>query len=67
MRQHHFYFSPEQRIVSIARANCSDDSNEILSENDYIQQDFDFGLRDKHASKSNEITLDKDYLMPCNH
>ena len=37
MRQHHFYFSPESHIVSIARANCSDDSNEILSENDYLQ------------------------------
>lgn len=52
MRQHHFYFSPEQNIVSIARANCSDDSNMMLSENDYLQYDFDFGLNEKDPLKS---------------
>jgi hypothetical protein len=37
MRQHHFYFSPEQNLVAIARANCSNYQNEILSESDFIK------------------------------
>ena len=51
MRQYDYIFDVENKQIGIARAECSYHHNMIISEKDYIDHGFDFGLVDQIANQ----------------
>lgn len=58
MRQHNFFFDVENQKIGIARASCSDDANQVLTEEQLIQAGQRYGLDPTHTESLEQT---------CNH